>query len=98
MKEERYYKAIKEAIEWIEWYREDNKDFFKEDKLTPAELDGLLIILKGALYDDKLDYCNRINKAINYINKYKFKGIESIKDRYLDNKLSEELLNILKGE
>ena len=54
MKEERYYKAIKEAIEWIEWYREDNKDFFKEDKLTPAELDGLLIILKGALYDDKI--------------------------------------------
>ena len=49
-------------------------------------------------YKDKLDYCNRINKAINYINKYKFKGIESIKDRYLDNELSEELLNILKGE
>ena len=47
---------------------------------------------------EKWNTQNKIKKAIKFINKYKFKGNESIKERYLDNNLCDELLDILQKE
>lgn len=47
------YQKVKErndkAIEYVEWYINDNKDFYKNKNigLTLSETDGLLVILKG---------------------------------------------------
>lgn len=68
----------------------DNIDINNKNKKLKEEL--------KETQEKLLKSLNIIDKSIEYIEKYKFKGNESLNDRYLDNILSNNLLDILKGE